>query len=121
MYIRIMFFFTKQCYLQLFVESSCLIYVICICLRIVLSKTYCVLFLVCFSSCCVPVSVSLDCPFLIVPSVFSNAYLVSEHFHWYITIYNLIIARSDAQSYFLNMHIFFQIVLQAYHKKDKGI
>jgi len=38
-------------YLQLFV---CLTYVICICLRIVVSNTYCVVFLLCCSSSCVP-------------------------------------------------------------------
>ena len=38
---------------QLFVRgSSCLIYVICVCLRIVVSNTYCVVFLFCFSSSC---------------------------------------------------------------------
>jgi hypothetical protein len=36
------------------VEGSRLIYVICICLCIVLSNTYCVVFLLCFSSSCVP-------------------------------------------------------------------
>jgi hypothetical protein len=40
--------------------------------------TYCVVFLFCFSSSCVPypmVPFSLDCPFLIASSVFSNVYL----------------------------------------------
>jgi len=38
--------------LQLFVgeEGFCLIYVICVCLRIVVSNTYCVVFLFCLSS-----------------------------------------------------------------------
>jgi hypothetical protein len=36
-------------YLQ---EYSCLIYVICVCLRIVVSNTYCVVFLFCLSSSC---------------------------------------------------------------------
>jgi hypothetical protein len=37
--------------------------------------SWCVVFLFCFSSFCVPmVPVSLDCPFVIVPSVFSNVY-----------------------------------------------
>jgi len=36
----------------------------------------CVVFLFCFSSSCVPdVASSLDCSFLITPSVFSNIYL----------------------------------------------
>ena len=33
---------------------SCLIYVICVCLRIVVSNTYCVVFLLCLFSSCVP-------------------------------------------------------------------
>ena len=41
-------------YLQLFVESSYLIYVMCVCLRIMLSNIFCVAFLFCFSSSCVP-------------------------------------------------------------------
>jgi hypothetical protein len=38
-----------------FISSAvvCLIYVICVCLRIVVSNTYCVAFLLCFSSSCV--------------------------------------------------------------------
>ena len=34
-------------------ECSCLTYVICVCLRIVVTNTYCVVFLLCFSSSCV--------------------------------------------------------------------
>jgi len=62
--------------LQVFVGTHlCLIYVICICLRVVVSNTYCVVFLLCFSSSCVPyIASSLDCPFLIAPSVFSDVY-----------------------------------------------
>ena len=63
--------FSVHINLQLF--DACLIYVISFCLRNVVSNTYCVVFLLCLSSSCVPyVPVSLDCPFLIVPSVFSN-------------------------------------------------
>jgi hypothetical protein len=40
---------------------------------IVVSNTYCVVFLFCFSSSMLPVS--LDCPFVIAPSIFSNVYL----------------------------------------------
>jgi hypothetical protein len=45
-------------------------------LRIVMSNTYCVMFLFCFSSSCVypMLPVFLDCLCLIVPSVFSNVY-----------------------------------------------
>ena len=55
-----------SCYLQ---EGACLIYVICGCLRIVMSNTYCVVFLLCFSSSCVPYVASFSglsffyCPF----------------------------------------------------------
>ena len=66
-------------------RAQCLIYIICVCLRIVVSNTYCVVFLLCLSSSCVPrvarfsgMSIldypfvlpgSLDCPFFITPSV----------------------------------------------------
>ena len=49
-------------------EGSCLIYVICVCLRIVVSNTCCVLYLLCFvrlRPVCPMLPVSLDCPFLI--------------------------------------------------------
>ena len=60
--------------LKIYKESSCLIYLICFCLRIVLFNTYCVVFLFCLS----PLPFSLDCPsILIAPSVFSNVYLYS--------------------------------------------
>ena len=59
------------------VEDSCLIYVICVCLHILVSNTYCVVFLLCCLRLVYPMfSVSLDCPFLIAPWVFSNGYLV---------------------------------------------
>ena len=68
-------------------ECSCLIYVICNCLKTVVSNTYCVVF--CFRlvypmlpvslDCPLPfgflLPVSLDCPFLIAPSVFSKVYV----------------------------------------------
>jgi len=58
------------------VYSQFLIYVICVCLGIVVSNIYCVVFLFCFSSFCLPMlPVSLDCPFLIAPSVFYSVYL----------------------------------------------
>ena len=63
-------------------EGSCLIYVIFVCLRIVVSNTYCVVFMLCFSSSCLlypMLPVSLDCPFLIAPSAFSNLYFI-KHF-----------------------------------------
>ena len=38
-------------YLRLFVDGACLVYVICVCLRIVVSNTYCVMFLLLFFMC----------------------------------------------------------------------
>jgi hypothetical protein len=52
---------------------------ICVCLRIVVSKTYCI-FALCFCFICLRLVyamllVSLDCPIFIAPSLFSNVYL----------------------------------------------
>ena len=45
------------------------------------SNTYCVVFLFCFSSSYVLYVASfLDCPFLIAPLVFSHVYLIPPHF-----------------------------------------
>ena len=64
-------------------------YLCYVCLRIVVSNTYCVVFLFCFSSSCVPnVANSLECLFLIAPSVFSNIYLLKLLFN-YVDYYNL--------------------------------
>ena len=61
--------FTSSC-LQ---EGSCLFDVICVCLRIVVSNTYCVVcFLFCFSY--HMLLFCLDCPFLIATSIFFNIY-----------------------------------------------
>jgi len=75
--------------LQLFVEGSCLIYIICVCFCIMVSHTYCVVFFV------VVVLCDLCCQYLwITPSVFSNVYLQLAvvmiiwsrlHIHGYIT------------------------------------
>jgi hypothetical protein len=51
---RLLYVCAVRLYLQWFVEGSRLIYFICVCLRIVVFNTYCVLFLFCFSSSCVP-------------------------------------------------------------------
>jgi hypothetical protein len=48
--VHVRFVFTSSCLW----EGSCLIYIICVCLRIVVSNTYCVEFLFCLSSSCVP-------------------------------------------------------------------
>jgi hypothetical protein len=62
---NVQFVFTSSC----LSEVACLIYVICVCLRIEVSNTYRVVFLLCLSSSCVPNVVSfselsiLDGPF----------------------------------------------------------
>ena len=62
-------------------ENSCLIYLICVCLRIVVSKTYCVVFLFCLSSSCLPYVARFsglsifDCPFGILSHLFTQTYL----------------------------------------------
>ena len=59
--------FTSSC--KKLWEGSYLLYVICVCLRIMVSNTYRVVFLFCFSSSCVPCVASFselsifDCPF----------------------------------------------------------
>ena len=73
------FVFTPSC----LYKSSCLIYVICVCLHILVFNTYpthivlCFFVLFVFFLCFVypMLPVSLDCRFLIAPSVFSNVYL----------------------------------------------
>ena len=73
--------------LQWFVGVSCLLYVICVCLRIVVSRAYCVVFLSCFSSSCM-LPVSMDCPCSISPSVFSNVYSDSRTTNSHNTCWN---------------------------------
>ena len=60
--------FTPSCLL----EDQCLIYVICVCLRIVESNLTHIVFFVCLRLVYHMLPVSLDCPLLIAPSVFSN-------------------------------------------------
>ena len=67
--------------------------VMCVCLRMVVFDTCCVVFISCFSSSCVPsAAVSLYCPFFVAPSVFSNVYLVTllSCSHHYTTFHNMI-------------------------------
>jgi hypothetical protein len=65
---NVRFVFTSDCLW----EGSCLIYVICVCLRIVVSNRHCIVFLLCFSSSCVPYIANFSgSPFLIAPSVYS--------------------------------------------------
>ena len=58
------FVFTSSCSY----EGSCLIHVICVCLRLVVSNAYCDVYLLCFPSSCVPSVASFsglsfcDCP-----------------------------------------------------------
>ena len=71
--------FLKRCSvhldLQLFVGCSCLIYVICVCLRIAVSNAYCVLLLFCLSSSCVSYVASFSGLFFFIAlSVFSNVF-----------------------------------------------
>ena len=49
-------------------------FLICVCLCIVVSNTYCVVFL--FVVCTLMLTVSLDCPFLTAPWVFFNVYFL---------------------------------------------
>ena len=68
LFVFVRFVFTSSC-LQ---EGLCIIYVICVCLPIMVSNTYCIVFLFCFpSSGVLMLPVSLDCP-----SVFSNRLFV---------------------------------------------
>jgi hypothetical protein len=74
------FVFSSSC----FRRGACLIYVIFVCLSVVVSNTYCVVFLFCLSSFLLRLvypmlPVSLDCPFFIAPSVFSNVYLSKQN------------------------------------------
>ena len=61
------FMFTSSC--------SCLIYVICVCLRIVVSNTSFVVFSLGCIRRVAMLPASLECTFVIAPSVFSNVYL----------------------------------------------
>ena len=71
-----MYAFIVKSYLSLNMFGSSLLPIICVCLRIVVSGTCCVVYLfVCFHLVYLMLSVSLDCPFFIAPLVFSNAYL----------------------------------------------
>ena len=75
----VQFVFTSNC----LSEGSCHIYVICVCLRIVVSNTYCVVCLVCFSSSCVHYVASVfglsifDCPFRILERLFTRLRMIT--------------------------------------------
>jgi hypothetical protein len=64
--------------------------VICVCLCIVVSNTYCVVFLFCLSWLCVLCTQCCQflCPFLIAPSVFSTVYFRTLGFYSsFLTVY----------------------------------
>jgi hypothetical protein len=65
------FIFTSSCV----EEGSCLIYVICVCLHIVVSNTSFVVFSLGFIRRVAMLPASLEYIFVIAPSVFSNVYL----------------------------------------------
>ena len=71
----VQFVFTSSC----MYVGACLIYVICVGLGIVMSNTYSVVFLFVFLRLVYPIfPVSLDFPFLIAPSVFSEVLFRSD-------------------------------------------
>jgi hypothetical protein len=61
---HVMMSVTISAYKRCLYEDSCLIYISCVCIHIVLSNTYCVVFLLCLSSFCV--SCTQCCQFLLV-------------------------------------------------------
>jgi hypothetical protein len=65
----------NTCSIRLYLQLS-VIYVIRVCLRIVVSNKYCVVFLCCLSSSCVPYVVSISGLSILV---FSNVYLVIKN------------------------------------------
>jgi hypothetical protein len=97
----------KSIYLSIYLYGSGLIYVVCVCLRMVVSNTYCVVFLFffilctphaasglsfCFSSSCVPpmLPVSLDCRFVCLHLV----YLLCCQFLWIVVLFVFILCTS---------------------------
>ena len=65
--------------LKLFVGDPCLVCVICVCLRVMVSSAYCVVCLLCFSSSFVPYVASFswlficDCLLTLFPDVYFNS------------------------------------------------
>jgi len=56
-------------------EGACLVCVVCVCLRVVSHACIVLCFCFVFTRLAYPMlPVSLDCPYLIAPSVFSNGY-----------------------------------------------
>ena len=74
--LNVHFIFSSSCQQ----ERSCLIYVSCVCLRIVVFNTQCFVFVFCLASACVPYQpVSLNCPFLIARRYISRVYYTQTH------------------------------------------
>ena len=72
-YVRIVF--SSSCLL----EYACLIYVFCVCLRMALSNTHCVVWLLCLSSCCKFLWIVLFyCPFRILWPLFWSCVLCNR-------------------------------------------
>ena len=85
-------------------EFSCLIYVICVNLCIVVYKTYCVVFLFCLYSYRVPYVAIFSGPFLIILSVSSNVYL-STFDAFVSTVSSILITQTGVPLRFNCQHI----------------
>ena len=59
-------------YMSCLLEGTCHVCVVCGCLRILVSSTYCVVGVVFLRLVCPMLPVSLDCPVVLIPSVLSN-------------------------------------------------
>jgi hypothetical protein len=74
-YVNITQIMFGSCFTSCFLEGTCIIYVNCVCVCIVVSNMHCVVFFLCFISSCVPEVVSFSrLSFLDCPLVFSNAW-----------------------------------------------
>jgi hypothetical protein len=87
-------------------EDSCLIYVVCVCLCIVVPNTYCVVFLFCFFSSCVPYVFSFS-----GLSIFFISLRYSLTFIWYILltavkINKILLVHCNNKFYCKNMSLF---------------
>ena len=106
--------FTSRCLW----EDTCLIYIICVSLRVLVSSTYCVVFLLSFSSSCVPyvASFSRFILFLIVLSVFSNVSLLLIPSYWS----RFFFSRSDVEKiiFVISLNLCFIIMCYVYHRES---
>ena len=76
----------KQINLSPTSEYSCLIYVICVYLRVVVSNTYCVEFLICTSSSCIPCAASFSGLSIFLPLRYSLTFMILFFIYIYIYI-----------------------------------